>query len=145
MKKILIIEDERDIAELEKDYLEMDDFEVTIQMDGEYGLEDAISNDYDMVLLDLMLPGMDGFEICKEIRKEKNVPILMISARKDDIDKTNDIHLCKRKNHLDHSSSPQMELGEIWVYLFYQILQFLSLIVVLFLKSFSFVSHYLVN
>lgn len=87
MKKILIIEDERDIAELEKDYLEMDDFEVTIQMDGEYGLEDAISNDYDMVLLDLMLPGMDGFEICKEIRKEKNVPILMISARKDDIDK----------------------------------------------------------
>jgi len=86
-KKILIIEDEEAIADLEKDYLELSDFDVTIKADGESGLEEALGHDYDLIILDLMLPGLDGFEVCKRIREKKNIPILMVSARKDDIDK----------------------------------------------------------
>ncbi len=85
--KILIIEDEEEIAELEKDYLEVSDYEVTIENDGKKGLEIALEKDIDLIILDLMLPGMDGFEICKQIRKQKNIPILMVSAKKEDIDK----------------------------------------------------------
>lgn len=87
MSKILIIEDEEAIAEIEKDYLELSDFEVVIEGNGEKGLEKALKEDFDLILLDVMLPGKDGFEICKEIRKEKKIPILMVSAKKDDIDK----------------------------------------------------------
>ena len=87
MSKILIIEDEESIAELEKDYLELSGFEVDIEHNGEDGLKKALSGDYDLFLLDLMLPGVDGFDICKEIRTAKNTPVLMVSARKDDIDK----------------------------------------------------------
>lgn len=87
MSKILIIEDEEAIADLEKDYLELSGFEVEIQNNGDVGLQEALSKDFDLIILDLMLPGMDGFEVCKRIRDEKNVPILMVSAKKDDIDK----------------------------------------------------------
>ena len=87
MSKILIIEDEEAIADLEKDYLELSGFEVEIETRGDTGLERALKNEYDMYILDLMLPGMDGFEICKRIREAKNTPILMVSAKKDDIDK----------------------------------------------------------
>ena len=87
MGKLLIIEDEVAIADLEKDYLELSGFEVEIETDGTVGLKRALSEDFDMFILDLMLPGIDGFEICKEIREEKNTPILMVSAKKDDIDK----------------------------------------------------------
>ncbi len=87
MSKILIVEDEEAIADLEKDYLELSDFEVTIENNGDQGLETALSGDYDLVILDLMLPGIDGFEVCKKIREEKNIPIIMVSAKKDDIDK----------------------------------------------------------
>lgn len=87
MSKILIIEDEMAIAELEKDYLELSDFEVVIEPNGEAGLQKVLEEDYDMVILDLMLPGMDGFEVCRRIREQKNLPILMVSAKKDDIDK----------------------------------------------------------
>ena len=87
MSKILIIEDEVAIADLEKDYLELSDFQVDIENAGDVGLERALKDDYDLIILDLMLPGMDGFEVCKKIREEKNVPILMVSAKKDDIDK----------------------------------------------------------
>ena len=87
MSKILIIEDEEAIADLEKDYLELSDFEVDICNNGEEGLKMALSKDYAMVVLDLMLPGMDGFEICRCIREKKDIPILMVSAKKDDIDK----------------------------------------------------------
>ena len=87
MSKILIVEDEESIAELEKDYLELSGFEVEIENDGEAGLKRAISEEFDLFILDLMLPGVDGFEICKEIRNHKNTPILMVSAKKDDIDK----------------------------------------------------------
>ena len=87
MSKILIVEDEEAIADLEKDYLELSDFEVTIENNGDKGLETALTGNYDLVILDLMLPGIDGFEVCKRIRQEKNVPIIMVSAKKDDIDK----------------------------------------------------------
>lgn len=87
MSKILIIEDEESIAELEKDYLEISGYEVETESNGIKGLEMALANEYDMFILDLMLPGIDGFEICKKIREKKNTPILMVSAKKDDIDK----------------------------------------------------------
>lgn len=87
MSKILIIEDEEAIADLEKDYLELSDFEVDICNTGDEGLETALKGDYDLIVLDLMLPGMDGFEVCKAIREKKDIPILMVSAKKDDIDK----------------------------------------------------------
>jgi DNA-binding response OmpR family regulator len=87
MSKILIIEDDPSIAELEKDYLELSGFEVEIAADGTAGLEKALSGGFDLFILDLMLPGRDGFEICSRIRQEKDTPILMVSAKKDDIDK----------------------------------------------------------
>lgn len=87
MSRILIIEDEEAIAELEKDYLELSDFEVKIEHDGQSGLSEALHGEYDLIVLDLMLPGIDGFEICKKVREAKDVPILMVSAKKDDIDK----------------------------------------------------------
>ena len=87
MSKVLIIEDEVAIADLEKDYLELSGFEVEVENSGDVGLERALAEEFDMYILDLMLPGIDGFEICKRIREVKNTPILMVSAKKDDIDK----------------------------------------------------------
>lgn len=87
MNKILIVEDEEAIADLEKDYLELSGFEVETVNDGNKGLEKALSEDYNLIILDLMLPGVDGFEICRKVRDEKNTPIIMVSAKKDDIDK----------------------------------------------------------
>lgn len=87
MSRILIIEDEIAIADLERDYLELNGYEVQVENSGTKGLETALSGEFDLVVLDLMLPGMDGFEVCKKIRLEKDVPILMVSAKKDDIDK----------------------------------------------------------
>ena len=93
MSKILIIEDEETIAELEKDYLELSGFEVEIENDGDAGLVRALSGDYDLFILDLMLPGTDGFEICRRIREKKNTPIIIVSAKKEDIDKIHGLGL----------------------------------------------------
>lgn len=87
MSKILIVEDEESIADLEKDYLELSDFEVQIENTGDAGLQAALEGDFDLLILDLMLPGMDGFEVCRKVREQKDLPILMVSAKKDDIDK----------------------------------------------------------
>ena len=87
MSKILIIEDEEAIADLEKDYLELSGFEVEIAAVGETGLKRSLDEDFQLVILDLMLPGVDGFEICRQVREKKNTPIIMVSAKKDDIDK----------------------------------------------------------
>ena len=87
MSRILIIEDEETIAELEKDYLELSGFEVEIENDGAVGLDRSLKEDFDLFILDLMLPGTDGFEICRRIREVKNTPVLMVSAKKEDIDK----------------------------------------------------------
>lgn len=87
MARILIIEDEESIAELQKDYLEINNYEVVIAKDGKTGCELVLKERFDLCILDLMLPGMDGFDICKAIREVKNIPIIMVSAKKDDIDK----------------------------------------------------------
>ena len=87
MSKILIIEDEEAIADLEKDYLELSGFKVEIEDRGDTGLTRALKEEFDLIILDLMLPGVDGFEICRQIREEKNIPVIMVSAKKDDIDK----------------------------------------------------------
>ena len=87
MSRILIIEDETSIADLERDYLELSGFEVEIENDGEEGLKRALGEDFNLLILDLMLPGVSGFDICRQVREEKNVPIIMVSAKKDDIDK----------------------------------------------------------
>ncbi|MCB6571042.1 response regulator transcription factor [Eubacterium limosum] len=87
MKKILIIEDDRKIAELERDYLEINDFQVMLAADGDTGLSFAVSDSFDLIVLDLMLPGVDGFTICRRIREKKETPIIMVSAKRDDVDK----------------------------------------------------------
>ena len=87
MSKILIIEDEVAIAELEKDYLELSGFEVEVETAGDVGLLRGLKEEFDLIIVDLMLPGIDGFEICRKIRETKNTPIIIVSAKKDDIDK----------------------------------------------------------
>lgn len=87
MSKILIVEDEEAIADLERDYLELSGFTVEVATDGDIGLQKALNEDYDLLILDLMLPGTDGFDICRQVRDVKNTPIVMVSAKKDDINK----------------------------------------------------------
>ncbi|GAJ39855.1 response regulator transcription factor [Parageobacillus sp. VR-IP] len=87
MKRILIIEDDTVIAEVQKDYLEASGFSVDIASSGDKGLEMALNGSYDLILLDVMLPHTDGFEICRQVRKVQNIPILMVSAKKEDVDK----------------------------------------------------------
>lgn len=87
MKKILIIEDDENIARLESDYLVANGFEVKSTSDGMIGLKMALENEFDLVILDLMLPGIDGLEVCKKIRDKKEIPILLVTAKKDGYDK----------------------------------------------------------
>ncbi|MDO7785922.1 response regulator transcription factor [Desulforamulus aquiferis] len=87
MAKILIIEDDISIAELERDYLEINGFSIEVENSGTKGIERALKEDFDLLILDLMLPGIDGFQICKELRKRKDIPILMVSAKGEGIDK----------------------------------------------------------
>jgi len=87
LKKILIIEDDIAIAEIERDFLEIDGFEITIATDGTEGLKQATTNKFNLILLDLMLPGIDGYEICRKIRTKLDIPILMVTAKIEDIDK----------------------------------------------------------
>lgn len=87
MPKILIIEDDADIAAIERDYLEIENYEVEIVSDGMSGLACGLNGAFDLILLDLMLPGMDGFAICRKLREKINIPILMVTARQEDIDK----------------------------------------------------------
>ncbi len=87
MSKILIIEDEESIADLERDYLEISGYEVEICTRGDTGLDKALHEDFDLIILDLMLPEVDGFDICRSIREKKNTPVIIVSAKKDDIDK----------------------------------------------------------
>lgn len=87
MNKILIVEDDELIAELERDYLEASGFEVEIALNGDEGQEKALSGEYDALILDVMLPGRNGFDICREVRQERNLPVIMVTARKEDVDK----------------------------------------------------------
>ena len=95
-KRILIVEDEESIADLERDYLELSGFQVEVANDGETGLNKAMKEEFDLIILDLMLPGVDGFEICREVRSQKNTPIIMVSAKKDDIDKIRGLGLDRK-------------------------------------------------
>lgn len=87
MSKILIIEDDSEIAMLERDYLEIEGFETTVIADGEAAAEEALRGGYDLLLLDLMLPGCNGYDICRRVRDRIDVPILMVTARTDSVDK----------------------------------------------------------
>lgn len=93
MNRILIVEDDQSIAEVEKDYLEINGYDVVIESTGTGGLKRALEEEFDLIILDLMLPGVDGFGICKEIRRTKDIPLIMISARGDDIDKVRGLGL----------------------------------------------------
>ena len=86
-EKILIVEDEEEIAMLEKDYLEINGFQTTVESDGQKAIELALTGGFDLILLDLMLPGKNGYDICREIRDEIDIPILMVTARTESIDK----------------------------------------------------------
>ena len=114
--RILIIEDETSIAELEKDYLELSGFEVELEEQGDVGLERALNEDFDLLILDLMLPGMDGFEICKRFREVKNTPIIMISAKKDDIDKIRGLGL-GADDHMTKPFSPSEMVARVKAHL----------------------------
>lgn len=87
MKQILIIEDDKNIAELERDYLEADGFSASIAATGEQGLKEALEGEYSLILLDIMLPGVDGYSICRSIREKKEIPVLFVSARREDVNK----------------------------------------------------------
>jgi len=86
MRTILVIEDDQSIAELQRDYLEINGYRVELAMSGEEGLEKGLAGDYDLILLDLMLPKINGFDICRKIREKKDIPILMVTAKREDID-----------------------------------------------------------
>lgn len=86
-KRILIVEDDDDIASIEKDYLEVSGYQVTVEENGTAGLTEALTGDYDLILLDVMLPGMDGFQIVRKLRNKVDIPIMMVTAKRTDIDK----------------------------------------------------------
>lgn len=86
-KRILIVEDDDDIASIEKDYLEVSGYQVTVEENGTAGLTEALTGDYDLILLDVMLPGMDGFRIVRKLRDKVDIPIMMVTAKRTDIDK----------------------------------------------------------
>ena len=93
MKRILIVEDDSSIAELERDYLEVAGFDVTISQDGVEGLKAIQNNEFDLILLDIMLPGLDGLEILKSMKEDKDIPVLLVSAKKEEIDKIKGLSL----------------------------------------------------
>lgn len=87
MSTVLIIEDDSLIPELERDYLEAAGFDVVVELNGDSGLRQALAGTYDAVVLDVMLPGRSGFDICREVRRELNIPVIMVTAKKEDVDK----------------------------------------------------------
>ena len=116
MSRILIIEDEESIAELEKDYLELSGFEVAIENSGDVGLKRAMAEEFNLIILDLMLPEIDGFEICRQVREKKNTPILMVSAKKDDIDKIRGLGL-GADDYMTKPFSPSEMVGRVKAHL----------------------------
>lgn len=93
MRRILIIEDDQSIAELQKDYLEVAGFKVELYGNGEEGLRAIRDNTYDLLILDVMLPGLDGLEILRRIKDDKDIPVLLVSAKKEEIDKIKGLSL----------------------------------------------------
>lgn len=116
MDKILIIEDDVAIAEIERDYLELDGFTVEIAADGNVGLERGLSGEHSLILLDLMLPGMDGFAICRALREQIDVPILMVTARQEDIDKIRGLGL-GADDYIEKPFSPSVLVARVKAHL----------------------------
>lgn len=116
MDKILIIEDDAAIAEIERDYLELDGFAVEIAADGNTGLARGLSGEHSLILLDLMLPGMDGFAICRALREQIDVPILMVTARQEDIDKIRGLGL-GADDYIEKPFSPSVLVARVKAHL----------------------------
>lgn len=116
MDKILIIEDDVAIAEIERDYLKLDGFAVEIAADGNVGLERGLSGEHSLILLDLMLPGMDGFAICRALREQIDVPILMVTARQEDIDKIRGLGL-GADDYIEKPFSPSVLVARVKAHL----------------------------
>lgn len=112
MAKILIIEDDRAISDIERDYLELSDFETDVAYDGVDGLNKALSGGFDLILLDLMLPGLDGFTICKKLREKLDIPILMVTARTQDIDKIRGLGF-GADDYIEKSFSPSVLVARV--------------------------------
>lgn len=112
MSKILIIEDDRDIAEVERDYLNINGFDADIADNGITGIDLAKQNEYNLVLLDLMLPGLDGFSVCKKLREITDIPILMVTARKEDIDKIRGLGL-GADDYIEKPFSPNVLVARV--------------------------------
>ena len=116
MQKILIVEDDRDIAAIERDYLELNNYQVEIAGDGVSGLERGLSGSFDLILLDLMLPGMDGFAVCQKLRENIDVPILMVTARREDIDKIRGLGL-GADDYIEKPFSPSVLVARVKAHL----------------------------
>ena len=116
MQKILIIEDDGDIAAIERDYLELDNFQVEVAADGLAGMERGLHGDFDLILLDLMLPGMDGFAVCRRLREETDIPILMMTARREDIDKIRGLGL-GADDYIEKPFSPSVLVARVRAHL----------------------------
>ena len=116
MQKILIIEDDGDIAAIERDYLELDNFQVETAADGITGLEQGLHGAFDLILLDLMLPGMDGFAVCRRLREETDIPILMVTARREDIDKIRGLGL-GADDYIEKPFSPSVLVARVRAHL----------------------------
>lgn len=112
MEKILIIEDDRDIAAIERDYLELAGYSVVLVEDGNLGLEEGLSGRYDLILLDLMLPSLDGFQICRQLRSRLDIPIIMVTAKREDIDKIRGLGL-GADDYVDKPFSPSVLVARV--------------------------------
>lgn len=116
MKRILIIEDDTAIAAIERDYLAIEHFEVEIAPDGKSGIEKALHGSFDLILLDLMLPGIDGFTVCRELRETLDIPILMVTARQEDIDKIRGLGL-GADDYIEKPFSPSVLVARVKAHL----------------------------
>lgn len=116
MDKILIIEDDAAIAAIERDYLLIDHFEVDIAPDGKTGMEKALTGGFDLILLDLMLPGVDGFTVCRKLREALDIPILMVTARREDIDKIRGLGL-GADDYIEKPFSPSVLVARVKAHL----------------------------
>ena len=114
--KILIIEDDSDIAGIESDYLKAADFDASIAADGAQGLEIALGGSFDLILLDLMLPGVDGFAVCRRLREKLDIPILMVTARRDDIAKIRGLGL-GADDYVEKPFSPSVLVARVKAHL----------------------------
>lgn len=112
MRHILIIEDDGDIASIERDYLELNGYQVEVAPDGILGLERGLHGEFDLILLDLMLPGMDGFSVCRRLREATDIPILMVTARQEDIDKIRGLGL-GADDYIEKPFSPSVLVARV--------------------------------